>query len=210
MEDDRPDGESTEPRTTIDSTEPERTAGAGVAGVVNPAGIPRSPGRQSGSPKPTKAQRKAKQRAHNRAYRERKAAAGATAGSTAGPSRKSSTQAALDLNHILFSGHMMLAALTKQPSLVLTEEESEKLAKAINRVMELYETPLLDEKSRAWLSLSMVGVEVYGTRLATAVIERKKQPPRPQAVPSRPPYTPPAPPITPIDTYTEAAANAPN
>jgi hypothetical protein len=87
---------------------------------------------------------------------------------------------------------MMLAALMKQPDLILTEEESAKLATAINRVVELYDVPLLDERSRAWIGLSLVGVEVYGTRIAAAVIDAKQ---RPRAVvtpikPTQPPTQP--------------------
>jgi hypothetical protein len=71
---------------------------------------------------------------------------------------------------------MMLAAFLKQPTFQITEEESAKLAAAITRVSELYEVPMLDERSKAWLGLGMVGVEVYGTRLAAAVVEAKKRP----------------------------------
>ena len=70
----------------------------------------------------------------------------------------------------------MLAALTKNPTLILTEDESAKLAAAVNRVTELYDVPLLDERSRAWIGLSLVGVEVYGTRIATAVMDARKRP----------------------------------
>ena len=103
---------------------------------------------------------------------------------------------------------MMLAALTKQPSLVLTEDESEKLGNAINRVVELYDVPLLDERSRAWIGLSLVSVEVYGTRIAAAVVEAKKRPhvvtPIKQAQQPRQTHPDPAaPPIMPIDAYNE-------
>ena len=77
---------------------------------------------------------------------------------------------------ILFSSHQMLAAFLKQPTFVITEAEASKLAAAVTRVSELYEVPMLDERSRAWLGLGMAGVEVYGTRLAAAVVEAKKRP----------------------------------
>jgi hypothetical protein len=70
----------------------------------------------------------------------------------------------------------MLAAFLKEPSFQITEAESAKLAAAITRVSELYEVPMLDERSRAWLGLGMVGVEVYGTRLAAAVVAAKQRP----------------------------------
>lgn len=105
---------------------------------------------------------------------------------------------------------MMIAALTKHPEVMLTPDESLTLAKALNRVAELYEAPVLDEKSRAWMGLSMVLFQVYGTRAMAAYMEAKKnkQPaPGPQAVPGRPAYTPPRQPITPIESYQEAVAN---
>lgn len=70
----------------------------------------------------------------------------------------------------------MLSALMKQPSLILTEEEAEKLANAVNAVAELYDTPFLDERTRAWLNASMVAAEVYGTRLAASYFESKRKP----------------------------------
>lgn len=78
---------------------------------------------------------------------------------------------------------MMLAAMSKAPTWAITEEESAKLATAINNVTQHYDVPMLDEKGRAWLALSMVGVEVYGTRVAAAIIEAKKRP-RPQTPPT--------------------------
>jgi hypothetical protein len=94
----------------------------------------------------------------------------------------------------------MGASLLKMPSLVLTEEESKRLATAITRVTELYEVPILDEKTRAWLNLGIVGVEVYGTRIVAEMNERKKRQPAPPPMviqPIRPhrEAPPPAPPI---------------
>jgi hypothetical protein len=70
----------------------------------------------------------------------------------------------------------MGAVLLRSPAFIITEEESKLLADAITRVTDLYEVPLLDEKSRAWLNLGMAGVEVYGTRVAAVVMESKKKP----------------------------------
>jgi hypothetical protein len=98
---------------------------------------------------------------------------------------------------------MMLAALMREPSLVLTEEESAKLAAAVNRVVELYDVPLLDERSRAWIGLSLVGVEVYGTRIASAVVNARQ---RPRAVVTPIKATPPPPPPRP-EGYAHAGTN---
>jgi hypothetical protein len=69
----------------------------------------------------------------------------------------------------------MGAAVVKAPGLALTEEESKQLAAAITRVTDLYDVPLLDEKSRAWLNLGIVGVQIYGTRGAAVIMETKKK-----------------------------------
>jgi hypothetical protein len=94
-------------------------------------------------------------------------------------SHKAVTASQVDLTQILFSAHMMMAAIAKAPAWAITEDESAKLAKAIDDVAQHYEMPLLDEKGRAWLALSMVGCEVYGTRVASAIIERKQRQPKP-------------------------------
>jgi len=94
----------------------------------------------------------------------------------------------LDLTDFLFSVHMMCSSLLTIPSLSITENESEQLATAINRVIELFEIPMLDEKTRAWINLGMVGVRVYGTRVTAAIVERKKEPPAPQPLIISPSY----------------------
>jgi hypothetical protein len=104
---------------------------------------------------------------------------------------------------------MMLAAITKQSTLIITEEESEKLAAAINRVAELYEAPFLTEEARAWMALSMVGIEVYGTRVAAAIVEAKSRRPQGVVTPIRhtPHNSPPQQPIPPMEAYTEREAS---
>jgi hypothetical protein len=67
----------------------------------------------------------------------------------------------------------MLAAISKAPAWAITVEESAKLSKAINDVTAQYDVAILDEKTRAWIGLAMVGVEVYGSRVATVVLEAK-------------------------------------
>jgi acyl-CoA hydrolase len=70
---------------------------------------------------------------------------------------------------------MMLAAMAKSSAWAITEEEAAKLSAGINKVTALYELPMMDERGRAWLGLAMVGVEVYGSRVATVVIEANKR-----------------------------------
>jgi hypothetical protein len=93
-------------------------------------------------------------------------------------SRKAATQATIDLTHVLYSLHRMGAVFLQSPDFVITEEEAKLLADAIRRVSDLYEIPLLDEKARAWLNLGMAGTEVYGTRIAAAIIDRKRRKPK--------------------------------
>ena len=104
----------------------------------------------------------------------------------------------------------MGAALLKMPDLALTEEEAKHLATAITRVSELYELPLLDEKTRAWMNLGIVGFEVYGTRIVAHMAERKKKQPAPPPMvitPFRPPQHHPPPTPPPIDAnFAEADA----
>jgi hypothetical protein len=91
---------------------------------------------------------------------------------------------------------MMLAAMAKSPAWAITEEESAKLSAGINKVTALYDLPMMDERGRAWLGLAMVGVEVYGSRIATAVIEANK---RAKQRPAPTPIKPAPNPISPFD-----------
>lgn len=186
--------------TGPDQSDPPGQPGAQPAGtgegVIDPGGIN---GRSEEEPK-------RHYRKHKRKFKARQAKPGNGDAAGAASSRKAAAQATLDLNNILFSLHMMGASLLKTPSLVLTEEEAKHLATAITRVTELYEVPILDEKTRAWLNLSMVGFEVYGTRIVAAMAERKnKQPAPPPMVitPFRPAPTPSRPPQDPIEAFVE-------
>jgi len=153
-----------------------------------------------------------RKRAYHREYqRKRKGAkAGSDTGSATGStSRKAAAQATVDLNNILFSLHMMGASLLKMPSLVLTEEEAKHLATAITRVTELYDVPIMDEKTRAWMNLGIVGFELYGTRIIAEMAERRKKRPAPPPMvipPFRPQQHPPPPPPqqNPIDAFFNA------
>lgn len=70
---------------------------------------------------------------------------------------------------------MMGAAFFKTPSAAITEDEARNLAAAVVRVTELYDVPLMSEQARAWLNLGMVGCGIYGTRIAAAMLEAKKE-----------------------------------
>lgn len=89
----------------------------------------------------------------------------------------------------------MLAAFTQEPTLAITDDESKKLAAAVSRVVELYDVPLLDERSRAWIGLGLAGVEVYGTRIAAAVVSSKRRPASVTPINKQPSSSPPPPSI---------------
>jgi hypothetical protein len=105
---------------------------------------------------------------------------------------------------------MMLAAFTHEPTFAITEEESKKLAAGITRVVELYDVPMLDERSKAWIGLGLVGVEVYGTRIAAAAMDRKRRPHIVTPIKQQPApdvhASPPPPPITIPGNYAGAPA----
>lgn len=187
--------------------EPQDPGGAtdhpGEGGTVDPAAVANQ-AKQRADAKERKRIRanKAAREYQRKKAAERKAGGAETAGAA---TRKSAAQATIDLNNILFSLHMMGAAVLKIPSLALTEEEAKRLATAITRVTELYEVPILDEKTRAWLNLSIVGFEVYGTRVVAAMAERKKKEPAPPPMVITPfrPITPPRPPQEPIEAFAQ-------
>lgn len=100
-------------------------------------------------------------------------------GSSAGRSTTSTraakgTSTSVDLTRILFSIHTFASVIAKTPELRITEEEAKTLGEAAARVSELYDIPLVDEKTRAWLNLGMAATQVYGTRVAAVVIRNKQ------------------------------------
>jgi hypothetical protein len=132
-----------------------------------------------GKPKKlTAAQKRKRARDYQRERNARQSAAGP--GSKSGSSAKSgpsasATEATLDLTKILFTLHQMGAFWFEMPSLILEDEETKNLAEAITRVSQLYDVPMLDEKTRAWLNLGMVGANVYGTRVIAEILRRRRE-----------------------------------
>ena len=104
--------------------------------------------------------------------------------------RKTASKASVPvdvLSAVLFSGHMMLAGITRVPELALAQPESDELAKALNTVSAFYNVEVA-EKTLAWINLSMVAGTIYGTRLMAirarrveARQSRQKDAPTPQA-----------------------------
>jgi hypothetical protein len=101
---------------------------------------------------------------------------GRPAGSGKSSSAKRS-ETSRSLDSILFSVHMMGAMWMKIPELMLSEDESKMLANAVNKVTELYDIPILSEKSQAWMGLAIAAGTVYGPRLMTAKLNAKQKKP---------------------------------
>lgn len=101
-------------------------------------------------------------------------------GSKNRPSATESKKSASDLTALLLSIHMMAAAFTKIPELILEEEEANKLGQAMNRVNELYGGMVIPEKWAAWGNLAITAGAIYGPRFVAhnlnAKNEKAKQP----------------------------------
>lgn len=89
---------------------------------------------------------------------------------------KSASQTSHSISNILFSMHMMASVFFKTPELSMEEEEAKELATAITRVTELYDVPMMDEKTMAWINLAMVGAKIYGPRAVAVTVNKKNKP----------------------------------
>lgn len=100
-------------------------------------------------------------------------------------SRREETETQKTLGALLFSGHMMMASFIKVPELMLSEDEANKLGDAVNRVAALYDLPIFNEKTQAWIHLGFVAAGVYGPRAVAyhANHKPKKREPIPIAGP---------------------------
>lgn len=99
-----------------------------------------------------------------------------------GKSRTTPTQTTSDIAEILYTVHFGIANMFKSEMFAITTDESEKLARAITRVTELYEVRLLPEKQMAWLNLAMALGGVYGPRIAANSLKKKAAKKGPQIV----------------------------
>lgn len=90
--------------------------------------------------------------------------------------RKSTTKEVQgDLTAILYSTHFMLAKLIKSDAIILDDEESEELAKALARVQKEFGVEVMSPKMAAIVNLCMVGGGIYGPRIVTVLNEKKKE-----------------------------------
>lgn len=107
----------------------------------------------------------------------------------------------VDIAALLMSAHLMLASLTA-PEMVLSLNEAQDIEKAIKELGKHY--PIgLDPKKFAWIQLSFVLAQVYGTR-AVAIYKRTmtapvtstpKETPKPSIPMDRPKTTSVSPPV---------------
>lgn len=77
---------------------------------------------------------------------------------------KQEKQVSTDLSGILYSLHLMGAAILNVKELQLDKEEAKNLGDAVARVNSLYDGLILSEKQLAWVNLAMVGGTIYGPR----------------------------------------------
>ena len=84
-------------------------------------------------------------------------------------------EASLDLTQVLYSTHLMLSALIKIEELKIEKEEAKELSDAVVRVNDLYGGLVIPEKALAWINLGIVGVKVYGPRIAAHTIKTKNK-----------------------------------
>lgn len=95
-------------------------------------------------------------------------------------SRKTATEISTFVGDILYSGHEILAKISKMDELELSEDEAKQLGAGIVRVTEQYDVPLPSEKAMAWFNLAKVCASVYGPRIAAINLrknnEKKKSP----------------------------------
>lgn len=95
-------------------------------------------------------------------------------GSKSPVAKQATKEVQQDLTGLLYSAHLMLAALTKVEELKLDKEEAKELGAAIARVNSEFGGVVVSPKTAACVNLAMVGGAVYGTRLI-AYSNRMKQ-----------------------------------
>jgi hypothetical protein len=70
----------------------------------------------------------------------------------------------------------MLAAVTSSPELILSEDESAKLASAVARVNDFYGGTTIPEKYMVWTNLVMACGSIYGPRVISIMARKDSEP----------------------------------
>ena len=69
----------------------------------------------------------------------------------------------------------MGASFLKIPELMISESESEALAKSVARVAEFYDFAILSDEAMAWVNLAMVAGGIYGPRFVAATLRPSEE-----------------------------------
>src|SRR4029077_18805622 len=94
-------------------------------------------------------------------------------GSRNASGKQSSKEVSQDLTSLLFSAHLMLAALVKIPELKIDESEAKIMADAVARVNKEFGVQIMSPKTAALVNLGMATVTVYGPRVVAVVNNAK-------------------------------------
>ena len=136
-------------------------------GAIDPANLASGTGSDSDSSTGTGARRRGRPR-----------------GSKNGRKAKGGTSAASDsLTGLLFAANNMLAAFAHVPEFEIDKEEARILAEATQTLTELYDMPIMSEKTAAWVKFGMAINQVYGPRIVAVIAKPKK--PRIVSMPQR-------------------------
>jgi hypothetical protein len=74
----------------------------------------------------------------------------------------------------LLDTHLLLAGLFHNERLKLADEEGERLAETIGRVIRWYDIPAISERAADHYAFAMAAIMIWGTRIMTEINERKK------------------------------------
>ena len=136
-------------------------------GAIDPANLAAAAGSDSDSSSGTGTRRRGRPR-----------------GSKNGRKAKGGTSQTTDsLTGLLFAANNMLAAFVHVPEFDIDKEEARILAEATQTLTELYEMPIMSEKTAAWVKFGMAINQVYGPRVVAVIAKPKK--PRIVSMPPR-------------------------
>lgn len=97
-------------------------------------------------------------------------------GSRNGTRKATVTETSRNIGEMLFSLHLGMATFLSSEHWAITEDEADRLGKAIIRVTQCYNINVLSEEQLAWVNLAMVAVPIYGTRAFLSVQSKKEKP----------------------------------
>lgn len=95
-------------------------------------------------------------------------------GSSSSGGRKSTSKTTDSIAAMLYTVHTVAGSLFKMNSIQITKASCNDLAEAMMEVSELYEIPLMSEKSLAWTNLAAVACKVYIFNGAASVVKDDK------------------------------------